>query len=150
MAYATLGDVLDALDPVFAGQLADDVAATDPGAVVYGNTTGVVAACLEDSDSFCDSYLGARYVVPITVVIPALRRASTSIAVYYLHLRRSWTVTREIKQAYDDAVDWLKDVRSGQGEISTATAPIAPPSGKTSTFAGDTRIFTSDSMKGFM
>lgn len=156
MPYCTKSDILASLESTFAAQLADDAHGASINAGDYideegaSQTLDVLGQIIEDADSMCDSYLGARYIVPITTVPAALRRTSCAIAIYYLHLRRSWTVTPEIKSAFDDAIKWLKDVRSGVGEISTAAAPIAQPAGKTSSFSGDTRIFTTSTLEGFI
>jgi len=114
--------------------------------------TGVVIIdeCIADADDLVDSYAGAKYVVPLTNPPRSVKRCSATITIYYLHMRRSWTVSPEIKTAYDDAIEWLRDVRTGKAEINSAARPQAASSGKTSHAYVNTEDYTKTKMKSFI
>lgn len=156
MAYSTRSDILARLDASFAAQLVDDVSGGDIAATVQETDSqgqavqGVVVLdeIIADADSFCDSYINAVYAIPVTPTPRALVRCSASIAVYYLHMRRVWAVSPEVKTAYDDAVDWLRDIRAGKSTLPGAT--LVPVAGKTSKLVEIEGDYSKLNMRGFI
>ena len=147
MRYVSLDEFILSLDSKDVSELSDDAA----GGAAAEET---ILPILDDATGVCDSYIGTRYTVPLTSPDGAVKSACTRIAVYFLHLRRSWTVSETVKDAYDDAIEWLKDISKG-----TAVLPIPPAtqSGRASGyFDAEERIFqgvshgnTVDKFNGF-
>ena len=75
-----------------------------------------------------DSYIGARYALPLPSMPDLLRMLAIDIAVYRIaqdHTR----LTDEILRRYSDAIDQLKALSSGRAVLPLAPASIseAPP-----------------------
>jgi len=147
MSYVTHAEFILSLDPKDASELSDDASGGAPA-------EETILPILADATGVCDSYIGTRYTVPLTSPDGAVKSACTRIAVYFLHLRRSWTVSDTVKDAYDDAIAWLKDVAKG---IAVLPIPPAAESSRASGYFGaETRIFqgvshdnTTDKFNGF-
>lgn len=93
----------------------DDTTALTPDADVISNA-------IDDAEGICDSYVGAKYVVPLTDVPLAIKRAAVSIAVYFLYENKSTARADEnIRKNYEDALAYLKDVSAGKAIIVGAT-----------------------------
>lgn len=148
MPYSTPAQILERLDARYVAQLADDTGQADKDTVVDSCGT-LLASIIEDADRFMDSYIGERYVVPVDPATRVLARCSVAIAVYDLHMRRSWTVSPEIKTRYDDMVAWLRDVAKGAARIDSATELAAGSGSHTATFTAATRVITPTTMEGF-
>lgn len=117
-----------------------------------------VDEAIADAEAKVDSYIGARYPLPLpgvtdredpeanTSVPRPLRRAAVDIAVYFLVPDHD-QLTEEKTKRYDAACKWLQDVANGdatlglpetdqiEGEISHTTSP---------------RVFTRGTMKGLL
>lgn len=80
----------------------------------------VVNTAIADASEEIDSYLAARYAVPITSGIPAVLTAKAAdIARYRLYDDHP---TENVRKRYEDAVAWLKLVAMG-----TVRLPVAAP-----------------------
>ncbi len=84
----------------------------------------IAQTALDDAGALIDSYISARYTLPLSVIPGALAQACTVIAWYYLSDQRA---TEQTTQRYRDAIKWLESVRDGKTPLgvdaSTATAP---------------------------
>jgi phage gp36-like protein len=68
-----------------------------------------------------DSYLGNRYDVPLTGTIPArVVDLACVVARYRLHENRT---PERVRQDYEDAIAFLRDVAAGRATIPGATDP---------------------------
>lgn len=139
MAYASLADATDLY-----GQ---DYVLTSVDRDADGNAdAAATTAALSQASSLIDSYLAAKYTVPISPVPDLLVKYTVDIAIY--ECCPASTRTDEKRQRYEDALAWLKDVAKG-------IAVVAPPD------AGDEaihlpsavsqpRLFTRPKMQGLM
>lgn len=117
----------------------------DPGGP-EGEGAPSLAAALADATELIDSYAAARYAVPLDPVPAPVRRWCADIARWYLDRART---DEAIRQAYEDALQGLKDMARGiivfqaAGVISrdTAQGQVA--------MAGPERLFSRGSLKGF-
>lgn len=73
---------------------------------------------LDAAESVVDSYLAKRYNVPLSVTpIPAaVKDAVLVIARYRLYIRREY-VTEEVRKDYEDMLEWLKMVATGELDL---------------------------------
>jgi phage gp36-like protein len=149
MPYATPAQLLERLDGTYLAQLADDTGQADATSVVDAKGD-LLAAIIEDADRMMDSYIAAKYIVPVDPPTRVLTRCSVAIAIYDLHMRRDWTVTPEMKTRYDDMVAWLRDVAAGKAKIDSATELATAATSDRATFTAETREYTRTSLGGFI
>jgi phage gp36-like protein len=91
-------------------QLTDD----DNSGVV---DTDVVNAALEEASGTVESYCRARYATPLQTSDVVTAR-TLDITVYLLFSRRrSFKVSETVRQRYEDAIAFLKDVASGRVQL---------------------------------
>lgn len=81
-------------------------------------------ACLESASRKVDSYLRARYGVPLVTADDAVKEATCAIAAYLLLRVRGYDpqapANAAIRQGYDDALQWLADVRDKKAHLNEA------------------------------
>ncbi|WP_096959107.1 gp436 family protein, partial [Escherichia coli] len=65
---------------------------------------------LTDASALIDSYLSARYTLPLAVVPAVLVQHCCAIAFYYLCDQRA---SDQARDRYREALAWLKDVMNG-------------------------------------
>ena len=119
MAYSVQTDIEKLITPEQLTQLADDDGDGYP-------EPGTVTEAIAQADAEIDSYLGARYSVPIAPVPALVRQLSLAVAVWRLSTRRG-TIKEAWRQAYEDAVALLRRLASGEavlpasgsGEVAT-------------------------------
>jgi len=122
-------------------QLTDD---TGSGAA----NDAVTNTILVQSSALVDSYCRQRYQVPLQAS-DQVKGLCSDIATYKLFLRRN-RVSEEIRQAYVDALAFLKDVSAGKAGLDQP-ATATPQSG-----SGDVQVtqieqaFSDDNLKGFV
>jgi len=136
----------------------DDIEKVIPAADLAALTTesgeepdaAVVAECLAKADAEIDGYLGIRYQAPLSPVPDRVKALAVDLAVYQLHKRRPLLPMPETcRQAYTDAIAFLKAVVAGQATVGpTASEPPAVSQDVTEIGSED-RIFSRDSLKGF-
>ncbi len=81
----------------------------------------VVDNAIERASAIVDSYLGVRYSVPISPVSKILEDKTTDIAVYLIYEKRAVGMTEvpeDVRKRYEDAIQWLKEVRDGKAVLS--------------------------------
>jgi phage gp36-like protein len=122
-------------------QLTDD---TNSGLV----NAQVVTDILIEASGLIDSYCRARYQVPLQQS-DQIKGVCLSIAEYYLYLRRK-RVSPDVRQAYEDAVSFLKDVSSGKAALDQpATATPQSGGGAVQVTQVDER-FSDDNLAGYV
>jgi phage gp36-like protein len=121
MSYATQQNLIDRFTQRELAQLTDT---TNSGAI----DAAVVAVALADADAEINSYIGARYSLPLAQTTPELVRLASDIARY-----RLWdaSASEEVKARYDDAVKKLRDVSKNVASlgIDQASQPVAEVGG---------------------
>jgi phage gp36-like protein len=93
---------------------------------------GAFAQCAQDADGEINSYLAARYAVPVTPAPMLLIAMALDICRYRLHDERA---SERIVKRYERAVAWLRDIATGKAAlvaddgtpIAEATAPSTGP-----------------------
>ncbi|QPC44515.1 DUF1320 domain-containing protein [Kaustia mangrovi] len=121
--YATEADI----DRLYPGQL--DRLAWDMEA--EARDTARIAAALSDATAFVNSYIAARYPLPLSTVPDVLVTLCVDIALWRLASTAD-LLTEEISYRHKHAHDWLKDVAAGRAALDVpagtpeATAPDLP------------------------
>ncbi len=117
MTYAVQQDLVDRFGAESLAQLTD----RDTGQVIDADVLG---RALSDADAEIDSYLAARYGLPLASVPGILVRIAADIARYRLFADRA---TEAVRKRYEDAVRDLKLISAGtiviDGAVSAALAP---------------------------
>lgn len=143
MSYSTAQMILDRIPEKQLVQLTDDKKLG-----VVDQT--IVAAIQLTANGIVDGYCGVKYSVPFATVPPLVPALEADIAAYLLYKRKVDEIPESKKQAYDDAIAFLKDVSRGTASLGVDPAPAAPTSGAPeSNKTTSDRIFTRDKLKGF-
>lgn len=122
MPYATATDLSDRY-----GATALVLAADRDGDGVAD--TAAVDRALADATSEVDSYVAARHPVPLAAPLPARVVQVTVDVAFYRLCREAGSYTDEIRQRYDDALAWLRDVARGLATLGVAAEVPAVSAG---------------------
>jgi len=104
--------------------------------------TGIISEAISGGDGVIDSYINARYTLPLATVPDVVKGISIDLALYNIRRRRPGKIEELFETRYKNAMGFLKDIGKG-----TASLGIDPePSGgsqqvKTGRKASD-RTFT--------
>jgi phage gp36-like protein len=110
----------------------------------------VVADAIASADAEIDGYLGVKYQVPLSPVPDLVKAMSVDLAIYNLHKRRPLMQMPEtVKMAYGDRIAFLKAVVAGHATIGETAAKPPAVSSDVAEIGSSTRVFSSDSLKGF-
>lgn len=101
---------------------------------------------LEQASGEIDSYLRARYSLPLDPAPPQLKRYAVDIAVYQCSADPAMA-TDEKRRRYEDAIKWLEKV--SMGKLSLGVEEPSPDSATPQLSYSDRR-FTRDSMRGLL
>lgn len=142
MPYATLQDLERRFGEREITQLADrNLDGT--------NDLQVVDDALMAASSEMDSYLGARYEIPIMSISDNLNRTCCDIARYLLHENAA---IEEVEKRYKRAIAWLTELARGKAVLTDAGGAVITETGKATggvrSFSSR-RQFTDVSMRGF-
>jgi phage gp36-like protein len=76
----------------------------------------IIADAINKADAEINSYLGVKYVVPLSPTPDQVKALSVDLAIYHLYSRNS--IMRPVReQKYESAVAFLKQVAAGQAVI---------------------------------
>ena len=140
MTYATTQDLIDRYGEAELVALTDRAGEDEIDA-------DVVARALADAEAEINSYLSARYVVPLSTVPQIVVARVCEVARYYLHEEHA---TETVKARYDAAVRWVRDVAAGKASLGDDdVAPTEPASGAGPQFEAPERVFSRASLKGY-
>lgn len=103
----------------------------------------VLTRALEAADGEIDSYLAARYTLPLASVPTILRDCAIDIARYRLHDRG---VPDLVKDAYKDRIAWLLNVSKGIASLGINTDDIAPASAGLPEMTSGGRVFARETI----
>ncbi|NKD22577.1 DUF1320 family protein [Enterobacter asburiae] len=106
----------------------------------------IIDEALADASALMDSYIVARYTLPLTVVPATLPQVCGVIAWYYLNDVRA---TDQATQRYKDAIRWLEGVRDGKIPLGTDTAGASPDGENLVEVVSDPSVF-SRKQQGFI
>lgn len=133
MTYATQADMQTALGDDELIQLTDRA---DPPVGAIDAT--VLTRALEAADGEIDSYLAARYSLPLASTPVILRDCAVDIARYRLHDRG---LPDLVKDAYKDRIAWLRDVAKGTASLGINTDTLSPASAGLPEMTSGGRVF---------
>lgn len=113
-----------------------------------GIATGDQDAALEAASDLADSYLRARFTLPLAGWQDDLRRAVCNIAAYDLLSARGFNPDAgadvNVRARYDDAVRWLERIAAGQVTPDVTDSGSSGDEGSGAA-AGVARVFTNTS-----
>ena len=129
MAYATREDFIAALGELEAIQLTsrDNTEEIDDS---------VLAVALNSADGEINSYISAVYELPLATSSPMLITVCINIARFRLYGAKA---TEEVRNRYDDAIRWLRDVSRGVASLGIVTNP---PDNNLVIVASRSQVFT--------
>ncbi|MCM8595138.1 gp436 family protein [Accumulibacter sp.] len=143
MPYATQQNLVDQFGEreLIALTDRDSVGVIDPA---------VLARALADADALIDSYLVARYSLPLSGVYPVLRMIAGDLARYLLS-GAGVAEVEVVRARYKDAIRYLESVRDGKTVLGAeATAHTAAGEGARIVATGSDRVFTADTLADFI
>jgi phage gp36-like protein len=143
MAYSTVTDIKKLIPEETLIQLTDDEGA---GIVNQGR----IDEAIEGADGEIDSYLSAKYTVPLYPVPRVINKLSVDFAIYNLYSRRMETIPETRATRHKDGVRLLEKIAEGKISIGEATEPTASGSNEAQvSTSSEDRIFTRDKLSGF-
>ena len=102
-----------------------------------------IASAIRRTDGLIDGYLMGRYTLPLTPVPLVLTAYACDIARYFLY---EDAAQEYVRQTYEDALRWLRDVAAGKVILKPEDGPLA--AGSPQAFAPE-RVFTRTTLTGF-
>ncbi len=102
-----------------------------------------VAEAIQDADGHLNSYLAVKFTVPIAPVPDVLVKRSTSLAIYFLQLRRN-SVTEDVQKEFDWIQKWLADLVAGKATLDAAVLPAEAAGAATVWYDVQPRVFGRD------
>lgn len=142
MAYCTLADLMEELPADVLMRLTDDAGAGEIDA-------GKAQRAIDTAAGEIDTYLGARYALPLSSVPPVLGKFNADIAIYNLYSRVRETVPEMRQKRYDNAVRFLERVAEGKISLGLQPPPKPPAAGhfeKASRVESREKVFGPDTM----
>ncbi|MEL7113983.1 MAG: DUF1320 domain-containing protein [Pseudomonadota bacterium] len=108
----------------------------------------VIEKALGDAGALIDGYLGARYVLPLTITSDLLRGLAEVIALYKLH---RFGAPESVRTDYEDALKTLAQIANGNVRIPGAAGVEPDGTGASGARVTDRdRPFTADNMRSFI
>lgn len=101
---------------------------------------------LNDASALADSYLSAKYALPLAVVPQVLVQHCCAIAFYYLCDQQA---TDQARDRYREALTWLREVKSGSIPVGVDEAGSAPASDDLPQMQAEAPVFGRN-QKGFI
>lgn len=139
MTYATQLDLENAFGAAEILHLAD----RDGDGVAEA---AVLNAILARADALIDGYLAGRYAVPVAAPVPmTLVATAGDLARYWLY---DDAAPERIREAYEDAIAWLRDVAAGRIGLNLPATGANPLPGSPLGNA-ESRQFTRETTRGF-
>lgn len=108
----------------------------------------IIQRALDDARDTIDSHVSSRYALPIAPVPPILGRIACNVARRYLYDDQ---VTDLIKDAYEDDMRMLREVRDGKASLGAdAATNQQPTSTAVAEIASGERVWRRDQSRGFL
>ncbi|EDQ1450488.1 DUF1320 family protein [Salmonella enterica] len=105
-----------------------------------------LAQALSDAGALADSYLSAKYSLPLAVVPQVLVQHCCAIAFYYLCDQQA---ADQVRDRYRDALTWLREVKNGSIPIGVDETGSAPESDDLPQMQAEAPVFGRN-QKGFI
>ncbi|MEM6381653.1 MAG: DUF1320 domain-containing protein [Pseudomonadota bacterium] len=142
MTYATQQDLIDRFGE---RELIQRTDRTNRPATTVDAT--VVTRHLTDATATVDGYLAKKYTLPLASTPEILVKITADIARYFLHGNTA-EKGDPVRDAYDQAVGWLRDVSKGHVVLEDGGEAAAQPGGGSVSFTAPDRVMSRDSLKG--
>jgi phage gp36-like protein len=108
----------------------------------------VITDVLTEASALIDSYCRVRYTVPLQSS-DQVKGLCLTLAEYFLYLRRK-RVNTDVRQSYEDAIAFLKDVSNGKAGLDQpATATPQTSGGDVQTTSIEEK-FSDDNLSGYV
>jgi len=154
MSYAQVTDIQARFPNRDLVQLSNE----DPTVTIVN--TAFIQTALDDASSEIDTYLEARFALPLSDPPATLVRVCCDIAMYRMQAMRPLHDIAEARKRYDDVITTLQRVAAGELTLGLAADGLEPPDPMNPAVAvvqagGDpsatppTRIFSRGNLKGF-
>jgi len=142
MAYCTKDDLPISLD------LAREFV-TDTGSETEQEKDARIAEIIDRAQSEVDGYAGVQYTIPLDPVPKVIRDVTARLAHYRLAIRKR-KVSEQVRQDYDDAIRFLRDVAAGRATLGPEDGGDPdPPREDGGSVQVNERIFNREKMTGF-
>jgi phage gp36-like protein len=141
MPYCARADLVERYGATEFAQLTDQTAA-------QSTVDALIAKACEEASSLVDSYVSARYTVPLAPVPTIVRSWACAIARRILWHDRA-KPDGAVYLAYQDAISMLKDVAKGTTRLPDSTGTLPADSGGSLQVVTSDKIFT-DELLGYM
>lgn len=82
---------------------------------MHPSSSTAVQDAIQDASEEIDSYIAAKYTLPLPNTPNNLKRLACDIARYRLYFQQP---TEEVRKRYEDAKDFLKGVRDGKNVLA--------------------------------
>ncbi len=139
MSYCTLTDLTDVFGEDEILQLTDRDGDTVPDA-------GYIVAVLADVDAEIDGYLRVRYALPLSAIPNRLRALACDMARYRCY---PLAAPEAVRQRYEDARSYLKDLAAGRAQLDLPTPPTAASDTGSPAYSAPTRLWDVDALVDF-
>ncbi len=137
--YATLEDLIDR----FGEHELVSLCGNEDG-VINQDTT---EAALKDANELINSYLAAKYALPLSIAPSCLIRIAADLARYFLYTE---VVPEAIEKQYEKDIAFLKDIAKGVVVLAVSQTGQNPQQSDEIVFHGSSpRLFSHKQMKGF-
>ncbi len=83
----------------------------------------LLTRALVEASALIDSYLRARYTVPVVDVLPEITRAAAMLARYDLSLGEAREPSEQTRLARKEIIEWLERLHDGKAVLDIITAP---------------------------
>lgn len=144
MSYAAPQDIINRYPNRDLVQLTNE----DPSATTVD--TDALTQALNDASAEIDSYLEARFALPLTDPPQVLNRLASDIAMYRLQALRPLHDLADARRRYDDAIAMLTKVSAGELTLGLAADNAEPPvAGAAEEVTGPRRVFSRGRLRGY-
>lgn len=126
-----------------------DLSGYDPADVAQAGVAMIrLQRALDDARDTIDSYISARYQLPLSPVPAILERIASDLARFYLY---DDTATDQVKERNTAAMKLLGDVRDGKAQLGAeALTGEQPASTASAEQVSGTRVWGRDNSRGFI
>ncbi|MHB8382576.1 MAG: gp436 family protein [Candidatus Binataceae bacterium] len=128
----------------------DLVQLTNEDPTVSTVNTTLLTQVLDDASAEIDSYLEARFALPLNDPPSVLNRLASDIAMYRLQALRPLHDIADARRRYDDAIAMLTRVSAGELTLGLAADNTEPPvAGAAEDVVGPRRVFSRGRLRGY-
>jgi phage gp36-like protein len=144
MSYATPIDVENRYPNRDLVQLTNE----DPTATTVN--TAFIQQALDDASAEIDTYIEARFTLPLTDPPAVLNRLCSDIAMYRMQALRPIHDLEDARKRYDDAIGVLQKVAKGELTLGLSADSLEPTIAQNvEVLEGPVKKFTRHRLKGF-